>query len=221
MINRRQAALATAAAATALGTVPALAQPVALKEGSNFRRLPQPLPSTPGKVEVVEFFWYGCPHCYLLEPYLEAWTKTLPKQVEFRPVHIFIREQSRPHQRLAHTLQVMGVEHRVRMPIFNAIHQQGNPLDTPERMLQLLTPLGVDGAKFMAAYNSFGVNSRVNGANQLANAYRVDGVPALGIGGQFVTSPAMAQEGQRVAEGEANRRALAIADQLIGRLIKA
>ncbi len=220
MINRRNATLGLTAAATALVNAPASAQPIAAQEGRHYRKLPQRLSGTPGKIEVVEFFWYGCPHCNEFEPYLEAWIKKLPKNVEFRPVHIFIREVSRPHQRLSHTLLAMGVESRMRGAIFKAIHEQGNPLDTPEVMLKLLAPLGVDSAKFMSTYNSFGVNARINSANQLAAAYGVNGVPELGIGGLYTTAPSTVSGGQRMSAEESSRLTLLVADQLIAKLSK-
>ena len=103
-------------------------------EGVHYVKLSQPAPvSAPtSKIEVLEFFWYACPHCYAFESVLEAWVKQLPPTVEFRPVHVFFGERTRNHQRLYYTLQAMGVESRMRPAIFKAIHEQGNMLDTPE-----------------------------------------------------------------------------------------
>ena len=134
-------------------------------------------------------------------------------------MHVFFRENTRAHQRLFYTLQAMGVEHQFRPAIFKAIHEQGNMLDTPEAMVKLLKPMGLDEAKFGATWKSFEPKSfsaaRIDAANRLTAAYELDGVPALGIGGLFLTSPGMATRGERVPESESGRRALLIADQLL------
>lgn len=223
--NRRQALVLTGTALAA-ATLPALAQgQTALREGFHYKRLPKRLPGTPGKIDVLEFFWYACPHCYAFEPQIEPWVKKLPAHVEFRHVHVFFRENTRAHQRLFYTLQAMGVEAQFRPAIFKAIHEQGNMLDTPEAMLKLLKPMGLDEAKFGATWKSFEPKSfsaaRIDAANRLTAAYELDGVPALGIGGLFLTSPGMATRGERVPESESGRRALLVADQLLQQVPRA
>lgn len=217
--NRRQALLMGGTALAAGGG--AWAQP-AFKEGFHYKRLPSRLPGTAGKIDVLEFFWYGCPHCHAFEPVLAPWIKQLPPNVEFRHVHVFFGERTRGHQRLFFTLNAMGVEHQFRGAIFKAIHEQGNLLETPEAMLKLLKPLGLDEAKFGATWKSFEPKSfsaaRVDAANRLATAYDLDGVPAMGIGGLFLTSPGMAARGERVSEAESGRRCLQVADLLLKQL---
>lgn len=218
-VSRRHALSGAAALATSpLLLQGAQAQGFVPQEGRHFRRLPKALPASPGKVEVIEFFWYGCPHCYELEAPLAAWLKTLPAYVSFRHVHVFFRESMRAHQRLFFTLEALGVESQMRGAVFAAMHQQGNPLETPEAAVKLLTPLGLDAAKFMSAYNSFGVNARMQAGTQLQSAYNVDGVPLLGIGGQYITSPEMARGGERLPSGVTSQRALAMASQLLARI---
>lgn len=216
-LNRRHATLATATALVgAAGLSPnASAQNVALQEGRNFRRLPKRLASTPGKIEVLEFFLYTCPHCFDFETQVGPWIKTLPANVEFKHVHVAFQAVTKHYQRLYFALDAMGVEKQFRSVIFTAIHRQGNPLDTPDAVVKLLGPLGLDAAKFNATINAFGVNARINSANQLAAAYTIDGVPTLGIGGLYLTSPEMARNGERVPADVSGQRAVAIANQLI------
>lgn len=189
------------------------------QEGVNYTRLSKRLPGTPGKIDVLEFFWYGCPACYAFESVLEPWVKRLPESIAFRPVHVFFRENTRAHQRLCYTLQAMGVEHNFRAAIFKAIHEQGNPLDTPEAMVKLLQPLGLDVAKFNTTWNAFDPKAfsagRIAAGNKLAEAYGVDGVPMLGVGGLYLTSPGMAARGERMSMTQSGQRALQIVEMLI------
>ncbi|MCH7343530.1 thiol:disulfide interchange protein DsbA/DsbL [Pelomonas sp. CA6] len=217
MKRREFNALACAAGAAGLAGVSgnALAQ-AELTEGRNYRRVNPPLPpAAPGKIEVVEFFWYGCPHCYVFEPAVEAWAQRLPADVSFRKVHVAFRENVKVHQRLFYTLEAMGKEAETRPAIFNAIHRGGNMLDNPKGMAEFLSKLGVDPAKFTETYNSFGVNTKCLQAAKLQDAYGIDGVPAIGVAGRFLTSPSMAAAGQRMSEQELGARALAVTDALI------
>ncbi|MCZ8234060.1 MAG: thiol:disulfide interchange protein DsbA/DsbL [Inhella sp.] len=216
-LNRRQAALATATTLAGLGPV-AQAQTFTPQEGRHYRRLPKRLAATPGKVEVIEFFLYTCPICFEFETQIKAWLPTLPPHVEFKPMHVLFQAVTRHYQRLFFTLDAMGLESKYRSTIFNAIHRAGNPLDTPDAVIKLLGPLGLDGEKFKATFNAFGVGSRINAANQLANAYGIDGVPTLGIGGLYLTSPEMARNQERLPREVSGQRAVAIANQLIASL---
>jgi thiol:disulfide interchange protein DsbA len=202
-----------------LATAPLLtAADLALAQGApQFQVLPQALPTTPGKIEVVEFFWYGCPHCYVFEPAIEAWSRQLPADVAFRKVHVAFRANIKVHQRMFYALQALGKEAAVRPAIFNAMHQQGLALDDAQSQAKFLSPLGIDPAKYQEAYNSFGVVTKCQQAEKLSEAYRIDGVPTLGIGGRFLTSPSMAGGGQRMSEIELGQKALQVADQLIQR----
>lgn len=218
MMKRRDGLALLSAPLLAGAAAPALAQ-AQPQEGVHYKKLPKRLPGTPGKIDVLEFFWYGCGHCYAFEPVLEAWVKQLPPTIEFRPVHVFFGERTRNHQRLYYTLQAMGVESRMRPAIFKAIHEQGNMLDTPEAAVKLLQPLGLDPAKFATAWKAFEPKAfsaaRINAANRLAEAYGIDSVPTMGIGGLYLTSPALASRGERISEADSGRRALMVADALI------
>ena len=208
------ALLATTPLAAASGTALAQGGPV---EGRQYQVLPQALPTTPGKIEVVEFFWYGCPHCYAFEPAVEAWAKQLPADVAFRKVHVAFRANVKIHQRMFYALEALGKEAAARPAIFNAMHQQGLALDDAKSQAKFLGPLGIDPTKYQEAYNSFGVQTKCTQAEKLSEAYRIDGVPSIGIGGRFLTSPSQAAPGQRLTEIELGQKALQITDFLIQR----
>lgn len=210
------ALLATTPLAGAAGSALAQGGPV---EGRQYLVLNPPLAATPGKIEVVEFFWYGCPHCYAFEPAIEAWSKQLPADVAFRKVHVAFRANVKIHQRMFYALEAMGKEAAARPAIFNAMHQQGLALDDAKSQAKFLSPLGIDPAKYQEAYNSFGVVTKCQQAEKLSEAYRIDGVPCIGIAGRFLTSPGQAGVGatQRLPEHELGTKALQITDFLIQR----
>jgi thiol:disulfide interchange protein DsbA len=182
-------------------------------EGVNFIRLSKPAPvAVPaGKVEVVEFFWYGCPHCNALEPALEAWIKKLPADVVFRRVPVAFGAVHEAHQRLFYTLEAMGQLGTMHPKIFAAIHTQRQRLEKEAEQVAFLKGAGVDTAKYAEVSKSFSVQTKMRQAKQLAEAYDIDGVPTIGVHGRFVTSGSLAGD---------NLRALAVADVLIARARK-
>lgn len=189
-------------------------------EGQHYQRLGQPLATPPGKIEVVEFFWYGCPHCFAFEPEISAWAKQLPADVSFRQVHVNFRANVAFHQRIFFALEAMGQEAHAHAAIFNAIHREGMPLDELKAVSAFLAKLGIDAAKFEQAFASFGVITKCQQAKKLSEDFRIDGVPALGVGGRYWTSPAMSSAGLRVNEVESGKRALQVVDSLIQRIRK-
>jgi thiol:disulfide interchange protein DsbA len=208
-IDRRT--FSTAALGLGLGMVtaqsPALAQVAGLAEGKDYVRLSQPQPVPPGKIEVIEFFWYGCPHCNAFEPTLEAWIKKLPADVAFRRVPVaFANEPFVAHQKLFYTLEAMGQLEAMHRKVFYAIHNERQRLDKTADITAFVTKNGGDGAKFAQLFDSFSVQTKATQAKRLAEAYRIDGVPALGIHGRYYTS------GQITGS---NERALAVTDALI------
>lgn len=196
----------------AAGVPHALAQggPV---EGVHYVKLSQPAPvSAPtGKIEVVEFFWYGCPHCNALEPALEAWIKRLPADVAFRRVPVAFSATHESHQKLFYGLEAMGQLEAMHRRIFAAIHTQQQRLDREADQLAFLKAQGVDEAKFLEMTKSFSVQTKMRQAKQLSSAYKIDGVPAFGVAGRFYTAGSLAGD---------NQRALAVADFLIDRARK-
>jgi thiol:disulfide interchange protein DsbA len=180
-------------------------------EGFEFRSVKPPAPSDvpAGKVEVIEFFWYGCPHCHALEPALKDWVKKLPPDVSFRKVHVPFQVPA--HQQLFFTLESLGLVDSMSDKVFAAIHTDRNKLDKPEAMADLLAKSGVDRKQFTDAYNSFGVRTRAQRGTALAAAYKIDSVPIFGVSGRYVTSPSMAGS---------NGAALKTLDSLIDRVRK-
>jgi thiol:disulfide interchange protein DsbA len=198
------ASLVGAGLGTAALTLPAAAQaqggPV---EGTHYVRLSQPVPTVAeaGKIEVIEFFWYGCPHCNAFEPALEAWVKKLPADVAFRRVPVAFREEPFvAHQRIFYALEAMGQVEAMHRKVFYAIHNDRQHLDKPAEISAFMVKNGIDGAKFLDTYNSFGVQTKVRQAKQLAEAYKIDGVPALGIQGRYFTSGTLAGNTDRALE---------------------
>ena len=183
-------------------TAPAQAQggPV---EGTHYVRLSQPLPTVAeaGKIEVIEFFWYGCPHCNAFEPTLEAWVKKLPTDVAFRRVPVAFREEPFvAHQRIYYALEAMGQVEAMHRKVFYAIHNDRMHLDKPAEISAFMAKNGIDGAKFLDTYNSFGVQTKARQAKQLAESYKIDGVPALGIQGRYFTSGTLAGNTDKALE---------------------
>ncbi len=204
------AVTAAAAAGLVLGNR-ALAQAGAPVEGQHYVRLGNPIAVTlpPGKaVEVVEFFWYGCPACFAFEPALENWIKKLPADVSFRRVPAGFTAVYQLHQKVFYALEEIGQLDAVHNKLFNAIHVQNQRLNSEADVLTFLKTQGVDENKFTAAMKSFGVNTKVNRAKQLSEGYKIDGVPALGVQGRFYTS---------VALSGGPDRAVAVADFLVQR----
>jgi thiol:disulfide interchange protein DsbA len=188
----------------------ARAQP-APAEGKDFVKLSTPVPvmqlAAPRKVEVIEFFWYGCPHCFAFEPFIEPWAKALPTDVFFHPVPFaFIGPAE--HQKLFYALEEMGQREALHRKLFNAIHVQNKRLNTEAEITAFVTANGVDGTKFAEAWKSFAVNTKLSRGKQLASGYKIDGVPALGVQGRFYTSATLAGT---------HERSLQVADYLIQR----
>ncbi len=211
-MNRREFALQSLGAATLAAGLPgvALAQggPV---EGTHYIKLNQPAPTQApaGKIEVVEFFWYGCPHCFHFDPALEAWAAKVPADVAFRRVPVAFRENPFGiHQKLYYAVEAMGLLPTLHGKIFHALHEQGLKLDKPELISDFVAKNGVDAAKFMGVFDSFGVQTKCRQARSLAEAYKIDGVPTMGIAGQYYTA---------VSLNGSPEKTLAVVDSLIAK----
>ncbi len=203
MIQRREFSISTAfgtlGAGLGLAALPLAAQAQAYREGSDYLVLDKPAPTEApaGKVEVVEFFWYGCPHCNSFEPQLDAWLKTAPKNVAFRRVPVSFRPDFEPHQRLYYVLEAMGKVEELHKKVFYTIHVEKQPLNSAPAVTAWAEKQGIDKAKFTEMYNSFSVSTKVRKATQLQDSYKVDGVPALGVAGRYYTSSEQAKTMER------------------------
>lgn len=203
----RRRTLLAAAALAALGVrLPAHAQLPA--PGQDYTPLPQALPVESGsKIEVIEFFWYGCIHCYNFEPALEAWLKKLPADVEFRRIPAIFNDRWRHDAAIFYALEALGQTEKTHLPLFDAIHKSRLDTSKPPPLHEWLGRMGVDVKKFEEAFKSFGVQSRVQRAAQLTAAYRIDGTPALAVHGAFTIS---------AEQGRTPRGMLATVDHLVG-----
>ena len=190
-----QAALAAASAGT-LAALPlgAQAQGKPPAEGKDYLLLSKPAPSEApaGQIEVVEFFWYSCPHCNEFEPQLEAWAAKAPKDVSLRRVPVSFRPDFEPQQRLYYVLEALGKLAALHKKVFYAIHVEKQTLNTADLVTAWAQKQGIDKVKFTELYNSFPVNMKARKATQLQEAFMVDGVPALGVDGRYYTSGSLA-----------------------------
>ena len=213
-MQRREFSLSAASlAAAALGAsaLPTLAQAQAkaFQSGSDYLTLDKPAPveAPAGQIEVVEFFWYNCPHCNAFEPMFDAWAKKLPKDVTVRRAPVAFRADFEPQQRLYFVLESMGKVDELHKKVFNAIHVEKQQLATADQITAWVEKQGIPKAKFVELFNSFSVSTKARKATQLQDAYAVDGVPALGINGRYFTSGTQAKTLER---------ALQVTDYLIG-----
>ncbi len=186
------------------------------EEGLDYLKLDKPAPTeaAKGKIEVVEFFWYNCPHCNHFEPALEAWLKKRPVDVHFRRIPVAFRPEFVPQQHLYFTLEAMGKLPELHKRVFAAIHVEKLDLTTRDKIIAWVGKqkvAGLDIAQFTATFDSFGVASKATKATQLQQSYNVTGVPALGIAGLYYADGQSAQSMER---------ALQITDALIAQLRK-
>ena len=175
-----------------LGMGGALAQQPVV--GRDYSLINPPQPTASGKkIEVLEFFWYGCIHCYNLEPPLQAWLKRKPADVEFRPVPAAFDASWLPLARAYYALDAMGAIAKYHDELFTAIHRdkQKALLSDPRAMADWLGGKGLDKQKFLDTYNSFAVNGRTQRTMDLTRSYDIPGTPALVVNGKYLTSPSM------------------------------
>lgn len=186
-----------------------LAQAEPIEAGKQYVELNKPVQvAQPGKIEVVELFWYGCPHCYKFESTLNPWVEKLPEDVNFVRIPAMFGGLWNLHGQMFITLDAMQVEPKVHSAVFEAIHEKGKKLATPEEMAEFLAGQGVDQAKFLSTYNSFAVKGLVEKAKKLAAAYQISGVPVLIVNGKYRFD---------ISSSGGPQQALQVADQLISK----
>jgi len=137
---------------------------------------------------IYEFFWYGCPHCYNLEPTMERIEADLDKDTKIVKLPVALRDSWRPHAKLFYALQQMGKIDEVHNLIFEEIHLEDNRLNTEQQMIDFLGKHGIDTNKFMEKYNSFGTEARIKKASNLAKKYQINSVPTIIVNGKYLTS---------------------------------
>ena len=203
-MKRRDFSLACGAVMAGAGFVPsiALAQAKAPEAGVDYLVLDKRVlvEAPAGKIEVVEFFWYNCPHCHAFEPAFDAWSKKVPKDVAVRRVPIAFRDDFAPQQRLYYALEAMGLVDKLHAKVFAAIHVEKKELNKGDAIADWVAKQGIDKTKFLEQYNSFSVATKASRATQLQNAYKIDGVPALGVAGRYWTDGSMAKSLERALQ---------------------
>ena len=191
------------------------------ENGKEYTLLERPQPTEGGKkIEVIEFFAYYCPHCFVLDPTLADWVKKQGDNIVFKRVHVS-DPRVVPHQKLFYSLEAMGKAEELHMKIFNAFHVDRNRLQTDADVLEFVTKAGIDKQKFLDVYNSFAVQSKLNRSAQLMTSYQIDSWPKIAVDGRFMTSPVMAGSGLgRVSELAQNQALLPVLDALIAKIQK-
>jgi thiol:disulfide interchange protein DsbA len=196
MFNRALAFLAAA-----VFSLTALAAGPEAFEGHDYTLLKNAQPVATGKkVEVLEFFWYRCPHCFQLEPSLNKWLKTLPKDAQVRRVPAVFRDDWMPGAKLYYTLEQMGLLDKLHHKVFDAYHLENINLNDPAVLGGWIAKQGVDRKKFEGIYNSFSTQSKATQGARLATTYAISGVPTFIIDGKYVTSVSMTGKESRLFE---------------------
>ena len=184
---RRLLLLATASLAALAFAV--AAQSAAPEEGREYLRLKVPQPVETGKkIEVIEFFSYGCPHCGDLEPILQAWIKTVPADVQFRRIPVMFQDRWTPLAKIYFTLDALGEEVRLSPAVFSAVHAKGMSLWQDKTFFDWAASQGIDRKKVEEMYNSFGIGGKVNRAKLAAQSYQIQSVPLIIVDGKFVSN---------------------------------
>jgi thiol:disulfide interchange protein DsbA len=185
----KAAAAAVVATSAGLGGDLVQAQAAVPKEGKDYLTVEKRLSPEvgAGKIELIEFFWYGCPHCNAFEPTFDAWVKAAPKDVVVKRVPVAFRDDFIPQQRLFYALEALGKLEDFHRKVFTAVHVEHQPLNKDDAIIAWAEKQGLDKAKFAEAFRSFGVVSKAKRASQLQEAFRVEGVPSFGVSGRYYT----------------------------------
>ena len=190
----------------------AAAQSRPIEDGFDFRTLPAAQAvEAKGKIEVIEFFWYACPHCYDFEPDLSAWIKRQKSDVVVRRIPVAFRDDLLPHSQLFYALEALG-RSDLHSKVMDEIHVGKKKMLSDLEMADWLATQGVERQKFLSTFKSFTVISKARAANQIAQNYRIDGVPTVAIQGKYITSPSIA--------GGSKARALDVMDYLVNKVRK-
>jgi len=160
----------------------------------------QPVSVEGNKIEVIEFFWYGCPHCHNLEPVLETWLKKLPPDAQFRRIPAVFNDRWAHDATIFYTFEALGVLDRLHRPFFDAIHRDHLRTDSQAAMTEWLAKNDVDPKKFFETMKSFGVQSKTKRAIQLTTAYKIDGTPAMAVQGRYSVSAEQGRSHQGMIE---------------------
>jgi thiol:disulfide interchange protein DsbA len=201
-MQRREFALGLSALAVAAAwpQIPAWAAGEAI-EGKTYKRLANPQPvEEPGKIEVIEFFGYWCPHCNALEPALDAWARKLPPDVVFKRIPVSWQAMQEPYQKLYYALRALGLGPEINAKVFAAVHVQHLRLDTDAGLAAFASANGIDKSKLADAMRSFTVVTHSNMAKKAWAAYGLDSVPSLVVNGRYLVQAQGDGAGQATME---------------------
>lgn len=162
------------------------------EEGKHYKRIDQSKALDTDKVEVLEFFMYGCPHCYSFEPYLNKWQKAKPEDVEFIRVPATFGALATLHARAYYALQMLDAGEKIHPKFFSEIHNNKNIMRSVDALAEFVQKYGVDRTEFVDAMNSFAVEGNIRKATKLVNEYAISGVPAVTVNGKYLISASMA-----------------------------
>ncbi len=171
---------------------PVLLHAADFKEGKDYKAITAQTTNSGDKIEVLEFFWYGCPHCYSFEPHIISWKKSKPANVVFTRVPAIFRPDWEVQARVYYALANMGVVEDIHGKIFTAIHKDKQRLNKKELLVDFVVRNGVDKEKFLAEYSSFAVDGMVRKAKKMLKPYQIQGVPTVAVNGKYITSGSMA-----------------------------
>jgi thiol:disulfide interchange protein DsbA len=214
--RRRELMLALCASPALLIAPAARAQaPFIPVEGTEYQVLARPQPTdSPGKIEVLDFFWYGCPHCFAFLPELEAWRKRQGPDVAYKHSPVDFGDPRRePHTRLFYTLQILGRVDDLHVKVFEALNVQRIRLTDANEIADFMAGNGIPRDKWLATYNSFSIANMVSRARITFQSYGIDGTPSIGIDGRFLTAPTMVAD-----QANPNRAAVMTMDYLVERV---
>ena len=203
------AVASTVAASTSTASAATLSGPALWQEGVNYTRIvpAQPTAVPNGQVEVLEFFWYACPHCNAIDSLVESWKKTKPAYISFSRVHVLWNENHRSLARLFYTLDSLGKLDQLHGEVFKEIHVNGNPLvasdpnnasESERIQTAFVTKHGISESDFKKAYHSFAVETALQRADQLVQRYRIEGVPSFVVNGKYVADVRSADGQERL-----------------------
>jgi thiol:disulfide interchange protein DsbA len=177
--------------AVALLAVPAQAQEVRSRQNIDYRLIPPQPVETGERIEVIDFFWYGCPYCYELQPALNAWDKRKPADVVLRRVPAILRDSWAAHARIYYALELLGEVGRLHQKVYDSYHVEELSMSRPDVMEQWAVRNGIERRRWLDAYHSPEVDARIARANELSARYEVQGTPSLVVDGRYLTSSSM------------------------------
>lgn len=200
MLRRTWFKRLAAATLTGLLSLPAAAQPeFSFVEGVEYKKIPQPQSIAPHRKQVTEVFYYGCPHCYHLEPSLHAWLKTKPADVHFEQVPAVLNNPNWIFMgKVFFTLKELGILEKAHLPFFKALHDERKALFNVEALADYFAQFGAKPDEFKATFNSFKVDQLVRNAMRITQAYGIEGVPAVIVNGKYLSDVPMAQSQERL-----------------------